>query len=69
MTIENLSTELRLEMAKLIEYENAKIYRNFKIESDSVQSNYDMGLLTTEELINQQYDLLAYCKEGLVSIK
>ena len=69
MNIKNLSSELQEKIHYLIEEENFKVYRKFKEESESIQSNYDMGMLTTHELMMQQYDLLGEYKDNLISIK
>jgi len=68
MNIKNLSSELKEKIHYLIEEENFKVYKKFKTESDQVQSNYDMGLLTTRELMMQQSDLLNEYKTDLISI-
>ena len=44
MTIKNLSSEFKSKIHYLIEEENFKVYRQFKTESESIQSNYDMGM-------------------------
>lgn len=67
MTIKNLSSEFKSKIHYLIEEENFKVYRQFKTESESIQSNYDMGMLTTCELMMQQSDLLNQYKTDLIS--
>ena len=68
MTIKNLSSEFKSKIHYLIEEENFKVYKKFKTESDQVQSNYDMGMLITSELMMQQSDLLNEYKKELISI-
>jgi len=68
MNIKNAGNRLEYNISLLIEKENAKVYKEFKTESDQVQSNYDIGLLTTSELMMQQSDLLNEYKKELISI-
>jgi hypothetical protein len=68
MTIKNLSSEFKSKIHYLIEEENFKVYKKFKTESESIQSNYDMGMLITSELMMQQSDLLNEYKKELISI-
>ena len=68
MNIKNAGNRLEYNIILLIEKQNAKVYKEFKTESDQVQSNYDIGLLTTAELMMQQFDLLSQYKKELISI-
>ena len=68
MNIKNAGNRLEYNIILLIEKENAKVYKEFKTESDQVRSNYDMGLLTTSELMMQQFDLLNQYNKELIII-